>query len=117
MLKERRRAVHCDMVEPSKTSPGYYKYLITIREKDGSEHKVPAYGKDMQDAISRLVWNERAHTKLTSVIIGFVIFIPFLTACVLGALKDSPAWVLSGLGFSVVLGVLMSVIDKYLSKS
>ena len=116
-MKSRRKAISAELVRESKDNPGYFRYNIEIEEVDGTRHKVPAYGKDMQDAISRLVWNERAHTKLTSVIIGFVIFIPFLTACVLGALKDSPAWVLSGLGFSVVLGILMSVIDKYLSKS
>jgi len=71
----------------------------------------------MQDAISRLVWNERVHTKLTAVIIGFVIFIPFLTACVLGAIKDSPVLVLSGLGFSFILGLLIHLVDRYLSKS
>jgi hypothetical protein len=116
-MKSRRKAISAELVRESKDNPGYFRYNIEIEEVDGTRHTVPAYGKDMQDAISRLVWNERAHNKLTSVIIGFVIFIPFLTACVLGALKDSPAWVLSGLGFSVVLGILMSVIDKYLSKS
>ena len=59
MKKDRRRAIHCEMLEPSKTSPGYFKYQITIRELDGTEHIVPAYGKDMQDAIERLLWNER----------------------------------------------------------
>ena len=116
-MKSRRKAISAELVRESKDNPGYFRYNVEIEEVDGTRHTVPAYGKDMQDAISRLVWNERAHNKLTSVIIGFVIFIPFLTACVLGALKDSPAWVLSGLGFSVVLGILMSVIDKYLSKS
>lgn len=116
-MKSRRKAISAELVRESKDNPGYFRYNVEIEEVDGTRHTVPAYGKDMQDAISRLVWNERAHNKLTSVIIGFVIFIPFLTACVLGALKDSPAWVLSGMGFSVVLGILMSVIDKYLSKS
>ena len=116
-MKSRRKAISAELVRESKDNPGYFRYNIEIQEVDGTRHTVPAYGKDMQDAIARLVWNERAHNKLTSVIIGFVIFIPFLTACVLGALTDSPAWVLSGLGFSVVLGILMSVIDKYLSKS
>jgi hypothetical protein len=116
-MKSRRKAISAELVRESKDNPGYFRYNIEIEEVDGKRHIVPAYGKDMQDAISRLVWNERVHTKLTSVIIGFVIFIPFLTACVLGALTDSPVWVLSGMGFSVVLGILMNVIDKYLSKS
>ena len=55
MGKSRRKAVNCVMLEESKTSPGYFKYQITIREKDGTEHVVPAYGKDMQDAIERVI--------------------------------------------------------------
>ena len=116
-MKSRRKAISAELVRESKDNPGYFRYNVEIEEVGGTRHIVPAYGKDMQDAISRLVWNERVHSKLTSVIIGFVIFIPFLTACVLGALKDSPAWVLSGLGFSVVLGFVIHLVDRYLSKS
>ena len=56
---DRRRAIDCKFVEKSKTSPGYLKYEITIAEKDGTIHKEPAYGKDMQDALSRLINTER----------------------------------------------------------
>jgi len=57
----RRRAIECRLVEKSKTSPGFIKYEVTIAEKDGTIHKEPAYGKDMQDAISRLVNTERTY--------------------------------------------------------
>ena len=85
MKKERRRAVHCDIVEPSKTSPGYFKYLITIREIDGSEHKVPAYGKDMQDAIERLLWSERIE-KVNDKTIYIIILTLFLFSIVIGGI-------------------------------
>ena len=58
-VKQRRKAIDCKLIEPSKTSPGYFKYVITIRELDGSIHTVPAYGVDMQDAIRRLLKTER----------------------------------------------------------
>ena len=32
---KKRRAVKCEFVEKSKTSPGYLKYEVTICEKDG----------------------------------------------------------------------------------
>ncbi|NDC28966.1 MAG: hypothetical protein EBZ94_06490 [Crocinitomicaceae bacterium] len=57
--KMRRKAIDCKMVGPSTTSPGYFKYEVTIQEESGEIHKAPAYGVDMQDAISRLVWTER----------------------------------------------------------
>jgi hypothetical protein len=56
---KRRRAIECKFVEKSKTSPGYLKYEVTICEKDGTIHKKPAYGVDMQSAIARLVNQER----------------------------------------------------------
>ena len=55
----KRRAIDCKIVEKSKSNPGYCKYMITIAELDGTVHKQPAYGKDMQDAISRLINKER----------------------------------------------------------
>ena len=55
----RRRALECKFVEKSKNNPGYLKYLVTIGEKDGTKHTQPVYGKDMQDALSRLINQER----------------------------------------------------------
>lgn len=55
----RRRALECTLVEKSKSNPGYLKYMVTIGEKDGTVHKQPAYGKDMQGALSRLINKER----------------------------------------------------------
>ena len=57
---KRRRAIKCDLVERSKNNPGYCKYMITIAELDGTVHKQPAYGKDMQGALSRLINKERS---------------------------------------------------------
>ena len=54
----RRRALECKLIEKSKSSPGYLKYEVTIGEKDGTIHKQPVYGKDMQNALSRLLYQE-----------------------------------------------------------
>ena len=54
----RRRAIDCKLIERSKSNPGYCKYMITIAELNGIVHKQPAYGKDMQDALSRLMKKE-----------------------------------------------------------
>ncbi len=55
----RRRAIDCKLIERSKNNPGYCKYMITIAELDGTIHKQPAYGKDMQGALARLMNTER----------------------------------------------------------
>ena len=56
---DKRRAIDCKLIKKSKSNPGYLKYQVTIAEKDGTIHKQPAYGKDMQDALSRLINTER----------------------------------------------------------
>ena len=56
---QRRRAIECKIVGKSKKNPGYCKYMITIAELDGTIHTQPAYGTDMQDALSRLMNIER----------------------------------------------------------
>ena len=59
MKFKRRRAIECTLLKKSDTHNGYLKYLVTIQEKDGRVHSEPAYGKDMQDALSRLLNTER----------------------------------------------------------
>ena len=58
MAKDKRKAIKCELERKSDSNPGYYKYNVTIKEKDGTIHKQPAYGVDMQDALSRLIKNE-----------------------------------------------------------
>ena len=48
---DRRRALKCELLKKSDTHKGYCKYMVTIGEKDGTVHKQPAYGTDMQDAL------------------------------------------------------------------
>ena len=54
----KRRAIDCKLIRKSKSNPGYCKYMITIAEMDGTIHKQPAYGRDMQSALSRLLKKE-----------------------------------------------------------
>jgi len=54
----KRRAIDCKLLKRSTTHKGYCKYMITIAEMDGTIHKQPAYGKDMQGALARLLNKE-----------------------------------------------------------
>jgi len=115
-MRLRRKAISAELVRESKDNPGYYRYNIVIQELDGSEKVVPSYGKDMQDAISRLVWTERSGSKLISIAIVFIISTPLLTFTMLSAVKDDPIWLLFGLGSSILLGFLLQSVDRYISK-
>jgi hypothetical protein len=120
MKKERRRAIYAELVRESKDNPGYYRYNITIREIDGSEHIVPAYGKDMQDAIERLIWTERIemiteNRAAQPIFIGASILILVLSG-IISVEHNNPIWVLGGLIAVILLAISANSIDSYLKK-
>ena len=55
----KRRAVNASLRKESKTFDGWLKYEVEIQNPDGSIEMVPAYGKDLQDALSRVVHDEK----------------------------------------------------------
>ena len=120
MKKERRRAIHAELIRESKDNPGYYRYNITIKELDGTVHDVPAYGKDLEDAIERLVWNERIDKVSNNKVIApaFAVFLLAVVAlsAVIGVTQNNPIWVASGLGLCGVILSVTSLVDKYLNK-
>ena len=59
MKKGRKRAIHAELRKESKTFEGWLKYEVTIQNEDGKIEKIPAYGKDLQDALSRVVHDEK----------------------------------------------------------
>ena len=54
----KKKAIHAEYRKTSESFPEWLKYEITILNEDGSTEKVPAYGKDLQDALSRVVHDE-----------------------------------------------------------
>jgi len=119
-MKSRRKAIDCTLVRESKDNPGYFKYQVTIQEVDGTVHVVPAYGKDMQDAISRLVWSERREAvikkKATTPILIAAWFTTIIVPSIIAAITNNPAWVLGALGLSILLAISAIQVDKYFNK-
>ena len=118
---KRRRAIECKFVEKSKTSPGYLKYEVTICEKDGTIHKKPAYGIDMQSAIARLVNQERTaivEKKVTNNPLLFFIAWVILMAwpVLLTQTHNSPWFVLYMFGGVISLFIIGAWWQNYLEK-
>ena len=57
--KNKKVAIHAELRKESQTFDGWLKYEVTIKNEDGTLEKVPAYGKDLQDALSRVVHDFR----------------------------------------------------------
>jgi hypothetical protein len=102
-------AIKAEWQRDSNSAPGFNKYFITIREIDGTEVKVPAYGRDMQDALSRLVKTERAEklTEVSEKIPDYVYVLLFLGTLGIGATlstaNDDPMYFAVGAVALVVL--------------
>ena len=118
---KRRRAIKCEFVEKSKTSPGYLKYEVTICEKDGTIHKQLAYGVDMQSAIARLVNQERTikvEKQLTKYpLIAFIAWALLMSWPILvGVTYDTPHMLLYSFGGIIVLTILGTWWYNYIDK-
>lgn len=112
----RRRALECRFVEKSKSNPGYLKYMVTIGEKDGTKHTQPVYGKDMQDALSRLINKEltvkverKLETSTGFVFLAWLLIIGTLT--VLLGTMNTP-WILV-YTFGTIIGAMLTSILWY----
>jgi hypothetical protein len=55
----KRRAINASLRKESQTFDGWLKYEVEIQNPDGTTELVPAYGKDLQDALSRVVHDEK----------------------------------------------------------
>ena len=55
----KRKAVNASLRKESKSYKGWLKYEVEIMNEDGSLDSIPAYGKDLQDALSRVVHDEK----------------------------------------------------------
>lgn len=57
--KPKSKAIHAELRKESKKFDGWLKYEVTIQHPNGDTEQVPAYGKDLQDALSRVVHDQK----------------------------------------------------------
>ena len=104
---DKRRAIDCKLIKRSATHEGYCKYMVTIGEKDGTIHKQPVYGKDMQDALSRLIKKEltvKVEKKIeTNTGLVFLTWLVLLATPAILSDTSSPWFLLYTFGSVVVL--------------
>lgn len=114
-----KKAVDCRMIRPSNSNPGYFKYEVTIKRKDGSQETVPTYGKDMQDALSRLVWTERSEvidrvaSKLNA---SAFVYIWLLAMAIVAVVPNTPFWIAILFGSAALVTVSFVLFERYLNK-
>ena len=120
----RRKAIDCKLIEESISSPGYFKYMITIEDIDGTITTQPAYGIDMQDAIKRLVRSENAEMVVKIVekkqqfflmaLFAFCIIIPLVGGY--NSVENKNWWMILPLVTIIVLFLSFGILDSYRSQ-
>lgn len=87
-MKRRAKAIHAELRKGSTAFDGWLKYEVTIEHPNGKREKVPAYGKDLQDALSRVAHDKKveqlAKTKLPLVTGIFLSVLIATTFAVIG---------------------------------
>lgn len=121
----RRKAIDCKLVKESSTYEGYFKYIVTVEDIDGSISKHPSYGKDMQDAIRRLVRSEHAD-KVVQVVekkqhfFVFGLFALCILIPLLGGVfnqENISMWLVLPLITIMVVFLVFELVERFRSKS
>lgn len=55
----KQKVINATYRKDSNTFPEWLKYEVEILNEDGTKEMIPAYGKDLQDALSRVVHDKR----------------------------------------------------------
>ena len=56
----KQKVINASYRKDSQTFPDWLKYEVELLNEDGTTEKIPAYGKDLQDALSRVVHDKKA---------------------------------------------------------
>ena len=55
----KQKVISVEFRKDSNAFPDWMKYEVTILNEDGTTQVIPAYGKDLQDALSRVVHDKK----------------------------------------------------------
>ena len=115
---DRRRALMCKLVRKSKSNKGYFRYDVSIGERDGRITRVPAYGKDMQDALQRLLWKQRTERIEKRFGMGWVFVAWVVTMGWPYFVVDdhTPLFLAFSMGSVMLLFVTLAMFSNYINK-
>lgn len=97
----------------SESFPKWMKYEIELLNEDGSKETIPAYGKDLQDALSRVVREKKVktiekHTEKVPMAVWLMLWFMYMGILVIGYYETSNHWVFVG-GLLGMMGIIGSL--------
>jgi hypothetical protein len=95
------------------TFPEWMKYEIELLNEDGSITKIPAYGKDLQDALSRVVHDKKVEkiekrTKRIPDLVWVVLWFGYILGWTTLTYQVSPYDKFDGIFFLIGIGLITS---------
>ncbi len=108
-MKRKAKAIHAELRKESKSFDGWLKYEVTIEYPNGKTEQVPAYGKDLQDALQRTVKHDKIElveskiNRLPDWMILFI-FMIYMTGVSITSIKLGQTWpIFGGMAFIVIV--------------
>ena len=97
----------------SQTFPQWMKYEITLLYEDGTTEKIPAYGRDLQDALSRVVHDQKVQklnrrVSQVPVAVWLLLWFSYLGILILAWEDTQNHWILLG-GLGGVIAVFLNL--------
>ena len=121
-MSGKRMAVKAERLKKSKKYPKYWKYAIDIEDETGEVSQIPAYGIDLEDAltsvqlIERRVWLMRFFNKVPQWVAFLVGGVIMSGAALLSEYSSSPTWIVSLLGVIGLVGGILYFINGRIDK-
>ena len=102
----KQKIINVSYRKDSETFPEWLKYEVTIMNENGTEDLIPAYGKDLEDAISRIKHDKRVEIiEKTTRKVPIVFWLCMWLLYMLGITSlqyelDEPMVIIAGLSFA-----------------
>ena len=109
----KKKVLNVTYRKDSDTFNDWMKYEVEILNEDGSISKIPAYGKDLQDALSRVVHDSRVEkleqrTKRIPDLVWVALWFGYILGWTMLTLKVSEPGRFDGLIFILGIGLITS---------
>jgi hypothetical protein len=109
----KQKVINVEYRKDSNTFPEWMKYEVTILNEDGTTQKIPAYGKDLQDALSRVVHDKKVEklekrTKRIPDIVWVVLWFGYVLGWTALTYEISEYGKFDGIFFLIGIGLITS---------
>jgi len=114
---KKQKVINVSYRKDSQKFPTWLKYEIEILNEDGTTESIPAYGKDLQDALSRVkhdmvVEQVESRTKRIPDLVWIVLWFGYILGWTILTYELSPYHHLNGLflvgGMALITSIVMS---------